>query len=151
MLYPMKFIKTAQYNDATNNTRHLIFFLYFPWKSPIRLTTVMLQITDFLSAFFTSNFEWYSRWNSPKQLSTTMLQISHVVYYSHEFSMDSTNTARYQDATNNSRYPIFSRYFPWKSPKRRGTMMLQITGFIYIFHVISHEIHQNGSAPRCYK
>ena len=28
----MKFTKTAQYHDATNNMRHLIFFAVFPMK-----------------------------------------------------------------------------------------------------------------------
>ena len=32
MLFPKKIVKTAQYRDATNNTRPLIFLRYFPWK-----------------------------------------------------------------------------------------------------------------------
>ena len=62
-----------------------------------------------------------------------------------------SKTAQYHDATNNMRHLIFSRYFPWKSPKRLSTMMLQIADFICNFHGISHEMHQNGSVPRCYK
>ena len=51
MVVPMKFIKTAQYHDATNNTRHLIFLQVFPWKSPKQLSTMMLQIADFVCLF----------------------------------------------------------------------------------------------------
>ena len=32
MIVPTKFIKTAQYHDATNNTCHLNFWWVFPWK-----------------------------------------------------------------------------------------------------------------------
>ena len=51
MIVPMKFIKTAQYHDATNNMRHLIFLQVFPWQSPKRLSTMMPQIPDFLYIF----------------------------------------------------------------------------------------------------
>ena len=74
-------------------------------------------------------------------------------------SMDFTNTARYQDATNNIRYPIFFAVFPmkitktaryhdaannrfylhfsrhllWNSSKRLSTTTLQITRIISFF------------------
>ena len=51
MIFPMKFIKTAQYHHATDNMRHLMFLRYFPWKPPKRLSTMMLQITDFICIY----------------------------------------------------------------------------------------------------
>ena len=66
----LNFSKTAQYHDATNNMRHLIFSRYFPWKSPKRLSTMMLEIQFFLQ------FSWYFPWNASKRLSTTMLQMT---------------------------------------------------------------------------
>ena len=76
---------------------------------------------------------------------------THYLIFSWYLRMKFTKTAQYHDATNDTRYLIFSRYFPWKSPKQLSTMMLQMTDFISIFHGISHEIHQNGSVPRCHK
>ena len=67
------------------------------------------------------------------------------------FPTNFTKTARYHDATNDTRYLFFEWYFPWNSPKQLSTMMLQITHVISFFHGISHEIHQNSSVPWCYK
>ena len=147
MACPVKFTKTAQYHDVTNNRRYLNVSMLFPMKC-----NKAAQYHDATNDRHHLNFSWYFPYNSPKQPSTMMLQIARIVYFSHDiFHGFHKQTVRYQDATNNNRYPIFSRYFPWKPPKRLGTMMLQITDIIFIFHVIFHEIHQNGSVPRCYK
>ena len=202
MLSPIELIQVAQYYDATNNTRHLVFSPYFSWKSPIRLSTVMLQITDFFiylhsSPFFPSkspqrlgttrlqmtcpisDFSCHCPWILLKCLSTMMLQVTDVFWFFFSvFSIQSTKaaqyndatnntrksslslmkrsrnltkTARYQAATNNTRHLVFLRYLQWKTPKRLGTMMPQMTDFIHNFHDSSHEIHQNGSVPRCHK
>ena len=45
MVFPMKFATAAQYHDATNITRYLIFSWYFPWNSPNQLSTMMPQRT----------------------------------------------------------------------------------------------------------
>ena len=90
--------KTAQYHDATNDTRSLIFSWYFAWNWPKELSTMMLQTTRIISFFmvfpmkFTKEAQyhaatnethylicsWYFPLNSPKQLSTTMLQMTGV-------------------------------------------------------------------------
>ena len=121
MVFPMKCIKTAQYHDATND----MLYLNFPMVFPMNFAKTA-QYHDATNDRFNLHFSWYFPWISQKQLGTTMLQITRVISF-------------------------FSRYFPWKSPKRLGTMMLQMTDFIYIFHGSSHEIHQNGSVPRCHK
>ena len=107
-VFHMKFIKTVQYHDATNDMLYLNFV------------------------------SWYFPGNSPKQLSTTMLQIARIVYLSHDIfhrcrkngsvprryayhvlsqffaviPMKITKTARYHDATNNRFYLHFSCYLP---------------------------------------
>ena len=53
-VFHMKFIKTVQYHDATNDMLYLNFV------------------------------SWYFPGNSPKQLSTRMLQIARIVYLSHD-------------------------------------------------------------------
>ena len=148
MLSPIELIQVAQYYDATNNTRHLVFPLYFPWKSPIRLSTVMLQITDFFylhsSPFFPSkspqrrgttmlqmtcpisDFSCHCPWILLKRLSTMMLQVTDVFWF-------------------------FSVYFPYNPQKQLSTMTLQITHAIYFSHDMFHKSHRNGSVPRCYK
>ena len=197
MLSPIELIQVAQYYDATNNTRHLVFSPYFSWKSPIRLSTVMLQITDFfLSAFFTlfsikitttaryhkatndmpdlrffmslpMNFAKMSQYHDATSdrrflifSSVFSIQSTKAAQYNDatnntrksslslmKRSRNLTKTARYQAATNNTRHLVFLRYLQWKTPKRLGTMMLQMTDFINNFHNSSHELHQNGSVP----
>ena len=120
-VFHMKFIKTVQYHDATNDMLYLNFV------------------------------SWYFPGNSPKQLSTTMLQIARIVYLSHDIFHRCHKNGSVPRRYGYHVLSHFLRYFPWKSPKRLGTMMPQITGFIYIFHVISHRIDPNGSVPRCYK
>ena len=107
MLSPIEFIQMAQYHDATNNTRHLIFSLYFPWKSPIRLSTVMLQITDFLSAFFIlfpikiiKTARYHDATIDMPDLRFFML-----------LPMNFAKTAQYHDATSDKRFPIFVSVF----------------------------------------
>ena len=102
MVFPMKFTKAAQYHDATNNTRYLIFSWYFPWNSPKQLSTMMLQITCVIS-FFSRYFPW----KSPKQLSTMTLQMTRVISIFMVFPMKFTKTAQYHDARNDARYFIF--------------------------------------------
>ena len=149
MVFHMKFTKSAQYHDAAKNTRYLIFSWYFEWNLPLQLSTMMLQITRIISFF-----HGISPWNSQKQLSTAMLQITRVISFfrgiSHEihqissvpwcrkehalsnffmiFPMKFATAAQYHDATNNTRYLIFSCYF--------------------IFHGISYDFHQNSSGTR---
>ena len=72
-------------------------------------------------------------------------------YFFMVFSMQFSKTAQYHDATNSTHCLFFSWYFPWISQKRLGTKMLQITRVISFFRGISHENHQNGSVPWCYK
>ena len=88
MLLPMNFAKTAQYHDATSDKRFPIFSVYFPY-------------------------------NSQKQLSRMMLQITHATYFSHDVtcSINLTKTARYQDATNNTRHLVFFAVFAMKITK----------------------------------
>ena len=74
MVAPMKFMKTAQYHEATNNMHHLIFSWHAPWNSPKRLSTTMLQTTDAISMF-----PCYFQWNATKQLSTTMPQMTGII------------------------------------------------------------------------
>ena len=147
MLSPIEFIRMAQYHDATNNTRHLIFSQYFPWKSPIRLSTVILQITLFYlhsSSFFPSK--------SSKRLGTTMLQltcpISDFSCYCPWILLKRLSTMMLQ-VTNV--FLFLSVYFPYNSQKQLSTMMLQITHAIYFSHDMFHKSHKNGSVPRCYK
>ena len=45
MVFPMRFTKTPQYHDATNDTCYLIFSWHFHWNSPKQLSTMMLQTT----------------------------------------------------------------------------------------------------------
>ena len=116
----MKITKRAQYHDATNSRFLSAFFMVFPRK-------------------FIKTAQYHDPTNDMLYLNFFMV-----------FPTNFTKTARYHDATNNTRYLIFSRYVPWKSPKRLSTMMLQMTGFISIFHGISHEFHKNGSVPQCY-
>ena len=146
MIFSMQFNKTAQYHAAANSARCLFFSWHFPSISQKRLGTKMLQITRVILFFCGISNEnhqngsvpWCYKW----QISSTCFMI---------VPMKFTKTAQYHDATNNTRHLIFLRVFPWKSPKRLSTMMPQIPDSIYIFHGISHEIHQNGSVPRCYK
>ena len=145
--FPMRITNTTQYHDATNTG----FYLHFH--------DISHEIHQ--NGSVPRCYKWHA-----------LSQFCFMV-----FSMQFTKTAQYHDATNSAHclffswdFPLisqkrlgtktqsitrviscFSRYFPWKSPKRLGTMMLQKTGFIFIFHVISHEIHQNGSVPRCHK
>ena len=144
--FPMNFAKTAQYHDATHDRFNLHFSWYFPWIPQNQLGTTMLQITRVISFFRGISHENHQNGSVPWCYKWQVLSPFFMV-----FPMNFTKTARYQDATNNTRHLIFSRYFPCKSPKRLGTMMLQMTGFIYIFHGSSHEIHQNGSVPPCYR
>ena len=148
MLSPIEVIQMAQYHDATNNTRHLIFFPVFPiknhrygsvpWfykyqifylhsssflpsKSSKRLGTTMLQLTCPIS-----DFSCYCPWILLKRLSTMMLQVTDVFWF-------------------------FSVYFPYNPQKQLSTMTLQITHAIYFSHDMFHKSHKNGSVPRCYK
>ena len=71
MIVPMKFIKTAQYHDATNNMRHLIFLQVFPMT-----ITKKAQYHDATDTRFSLHFSRYFTWNSLKRFSTTMLQMT---------------------------------------------------------------------------
>ena len=71
MIVPMKFIKTAQYHDATNNMRHLIFFAGLPMT-----ITKKTQYHDATDTRFSLRFSRYFPWNSLKRFSTTMLQMT---------------------------------------------------------------------------
>ena len=168
----MKCIKTAQYHDATNHMRHLIFSRYFPWKSPKRLSTMMLQMTDVISNFHGNSHAILQNGSVPRCYKSHASSHFFAV-----FPMKITKTAQYHDATNSRFYlqfswyfpwnaskrlsttmlqmtcsiSIFPWYFPWISPKQLSTMMLQMTDLISIFHGISHEFHKNSSVPRCYK
>ena len=85
----MKFTKTAQYHDATNDTRYLTFFMVFPMKF-----TSTAQYHDATNDTCYLIFSWYLPWNSPKQLSTMMLQMTRVISFfhgiSHEFHQNSS-------------------------------------------------------------
>ena len=148
MLSPIELIQVAQYHDATNNTRHLVFFPVFPMqitdtaqyrdatnnrffslqsspfspsKSSKRLGTTMLQLTCPIS-----DFSCHCPWISLKRLSTMMLQVTDVFWF-------------------------FSVYFPYNPQKQLSTMTLQITRAIYFSHDMFHKSQKNGSVPRCYK
>ena len=106
----------------------------------------MLQITRVISFFRGISHEnhqngsvpWCYKW----QISSTFFMV---------VPMKFIKTAQYHDATNNTRHLIFLQVFPWKSPKRLSTVMLQIADFFCMFHGISHEIHQISSVPWCRK
>ena len=57
IFFPWISQKTARYHDATKNTRHLIFLRYLPWKSPNRLSTMMRQMKDFICIFHVFSHE----------------------------------------------------------------------------------------------
>ena len=71
MIVPMKFIKTAQYHDATNNMRHLIFFAGFPMK-----ITKKAQYHDATKWQIFSTFFKVFHMKFIKRFSTTMLQMT---------------------------------------------------------------------------
>ena len=121
MVFPMNIIKTARYHDAKTTTRHLIF---------------VASLSD----------ENHQNSSGPGCYKWKILRAFFMV-----FPVKFIKPAQYHNARNCLRHLFFSRYFPWKSPKRLSTRMLQITDFICIFHDSSHELHQNRSVPRCYK
>ena len=125
-------IKTHPYRGNTNNTRRLIFFMIFPWLSQKRLRTTTLQMTRVFSCFRSILNESHENGSVPRCYKWQNLSACFIV-----FPMKSTKTARYRDATTNARHLIFFAIFPLSSPKRLGTMMLQIKDLIYLFHVIS--------------
>ena len=169
----MKTTKTTQYHDATNTGFYLHFSRYFTWNSSKRFSTTMLQMTCSISILFHGIFHAIHQNSSvPWCYKQRALSI-----FLMRFSIDFTKTARYQDAKHNARYlmffavfPIkitkaaryhdatynsfylyFSCYLPWNSSKRLSTTMLQITSVVSFFCYISHENHQYGSVPWCYK
>ena len=167
----MKITKTAQYHDATNSRFYLQFSWYFPWNASKRLSTTMLQMTCSISIF-----PWYFPWISPKQLSTMMLQMTRVISFFHGMShelhqngsvprsykwqrlsqffmvipMEFTKAAQYHNATNDARYLFFMVFSMQSTNTAQYHDATNNTRYL-IFHDISHEIHQNGSVPRCYR
>ena len=170
----MTFTKTARYHEATNNMGHFNFWRYLPRKARKRLSTMMLQRTKIICVFHGISHEYHQNGSVPRcynyNASSNLIFVASLSDENHQnssgpgcykwkilraffmvFPVKFIKPAQYHNARNCLRHLFFSRYFPWKSPKRLSTRMLQITDFICIFHDSSHELHQNRSVPRCYK
>ena len=139
--------KTAQYHDATNDMRYLIFSWYFPRISQKQLGTMMLQMTRVISFSNGISHEIHQSssvpWCYKKHTLSQFFMLT---------PMKFTKTAQYHDATHDTRYLIFhgisheshqSSSVPWCYKWRA------LSHFFMVF--ISHKIHQSSPVPWCYK
>ena len=115
MVFPMRFTKTPQYHDATNDTREAK-----------QVSTIIYVITAVLSFFHGISHE-----NLPKQLNAMMLQMTRVLSFVMVFTMKSTKTAQYHDATNDAR-----------DAKQLSTMMK-----VRRFYIQSLSVRKSASMP----
>ena len=126
MVFPMKFIKTAQYHDATNDMLYLNFSMVFPMNF-----AKTAQYHDATNDTRYLIFPWYVTWNSPKRLSTTILQMTKVISIFHGNSHGIHQSSSVPQCYKwRALSPFFSWYFPCNPPTRLSTMMLQITRVI---------------------
>ena len=122
IFFPWLSQKTARYHDATKNTRHLIFLRYLPWKSPNRLSTMMRQMKDFICIFHV----FPTKLIKTAQYHDATNDVPHLNVFT-VFCIKSGKAARYHDATNDARHLKFSCFFSMRSSKHIRTVAIQIT------------------------
>ena len=148
MVFPVKFTKTAQYHDATNDTPYLIVHgiskknhqsssipQCYKWQALSHLFMVFPN-----EIHQNSSGPWCHKWQAlshffmvfPNEIDQNSLipwcYKSHALsHFFMVFPMKFTKAAQYHDATNDTRYLIFSWYLPWNSPKQLSTMMPKMT------------------------
>ena len=140
----IKISETARYHDLTNDgqrdTVQHICIQPRLWQNDH--PTPERHSKDGTQWRHKSSLDWWYEWQALSQLFLA-------------FPMTFTITAYYHDAKSFiftiSHINPTTQLCTTMLPKRLSTMMLQIPDFFYIFHGISHEIHQNSSIPRCYK
>ena len=146
MVFPMKCIKTAQYHDATNNMRHLIFSQYFPWNHQNGSVPWCYKLPNFICILHLISHKIHPSGSVPRCYKwQTLSQFFMVI------PMEFTKAAQYHNATNDARYLIFFVVFSMQFTKTTQYHDATNNTRYLICHDISHEIHQNGSVPRCYK
>ena len=90
----MKITKTAQYHDATNDKRYLIFSWYLQLNSPKQFSTMMLQMTGVISFFMVSH-KPHTRLRHNSSLTHTH-PISHNYSHIHLTQTSHTHTSHTQ-------------------------------------------------------
>ena len=145
MLY-LNFSKTAQYPDATNNMLYFIFSMVFPMNFAKQLSTMMLQMTRVITFFHGMPHEIHQNGSVPRSYKWQRLSQFFMV-----LPMEFTKAAHYHNATHDASYLIFFVVFSMQFTKTAQYHDATNNTRSLIFHDISHEIHQNGSVPRCYK
>ena len=118
IFFPWISQKTARYHDATKNTRHLIFLRYLPWKSPNRLSTMMRQMKDFICIF---HVFFPTKFIKTAQYHDATHDVPHLNVFT-VFCIKSGKAARYHDATNDARHLKFSCFFSMRSSKHIRTV-----------------------------
>ena len=168
--------KTAQYHDVTNDTPSLTFNWYFPSNAPEQLSSTVLQITGVL-AFFCGIFNeiqqhrsvpWCYKWQALSDPDISHYSTKTAQYHG------STKKAQYHDATNDKHFFHVTSHashqiilmpwcyggqsfchilivFPIKFATASQDQDATNGGRSLIFSFFFPWIHQNNSAPRCWK